>query len=75
MGIQVRFSVSNWPGIVKDIVMGPYLLLDTLTAQQYRYFLETVLPWLLKDVPLDVRQRLWFLHNGAPVNYGEDVQH
>jgi hypothetical protein len=32
-GYQVRFSVSVWAGIVGDIVMGPYLLPDRLTAR------------------------------------------
>jgi hypothetical protein len=63
-GYQVRFSVSIWAGIVGDIVVGPYLLPDRLTAQRYRDFLETVLPGLLEDVPLAVRQRLWFQHDG-----------
>jgi hypothetical protein len=68
-GYQVCFSVSVLAGIVGDIVVGPYLL----PAQQYRDFLETVLPGLLEDVPLAVRQRLWFQHDGVPAHYGEDV--
>jgi hypothetical protein len=68
---QIRFSVSVWAGIIGDIVVGPYLLSDLLTAQRYRDFLETVLPGLLEDVPLAVRQRLWFQHEGAPARYGE----
>jgi hypothetical protein len=54
--------------------VGPYLLPDRLTAQRSRDFLETVLPGLLEDVPLAVRQRLWFQHDGAPAHYGEDVR-
>jgi hypothetical protein len=60
---QVRFSVSIWAGIVGGIVVGPYLLPDSLTAQRYRDFMETVPPGLLEDVPLPVRQRLWFQHD------------
>jgi hypothetical protein len=56
-GYQVRFSVSVWAAIVGDIVVGPYLIPDRLTAQRYRDFPETVLPGLLEDVPLAVRQR------------------
>jgi hypothetical protein len=73
-GYQVRFSVSFWAGIVWDIVVGPYLLPDRLTAQRYRDFLETVLPGLPEDVPLAVRQGLWFHQNGAPAHYGEDIR-
>jgi hypothetical protein len=39
--------------------MGPYQLPDSLTAQRYCDFLETVLLGLLEDVPLAVRQKLW----------------
>jgi hypothetical protein len=46
-----------------------------LTAQQYHDFLEIVLLELLEDVTLDVRQKLWFQHNGAPTHFGEDVWH
>jgi hypothetical protein len=44
----------------RDIAVGPYLLPERLTAQRYRDILETVLPGLLEDVPLSVRQGLWF---------------
>jgi hypothetical protein len=73
-GCQVCFRVSVWAGIVGDIVVGPYLLPGRLTAQRYRDFLKTVLPGLLEDVPLTVRQRLWFQHDGAPAHYREDVR-
>jgi hypothetical protein len=73
-GYQLRFSVSVWAGIVKGNFVDPYLLSDKLTAQRYRYFLETVLAGLLKDMPLAVRQRLWFQHDGAPAHYGEDIR-
>jgi hypothetical protein len=43
--------------------VGPYLPHDRLTAQRYCDFLETVLPGLLVDVPLAVRQKLWFQHD------------
>jgi hypothetical protein len=36
--------------------------------------LETVLPELLEYVPLALRQRLWFEHDGPLELYGEDVQ-
>jgi hypothetical protein len=63
-----------WAGIVGDTVVGPYLLPNKLTAQQYREFIETVLPGLLEDEPLTVRNRLWFQHNGAPGHYRNDIQ-
>jgi hypothetical protein len=70
-GYQVRFSVSVWADIVGDVVVGPYLLPDRLTAQRYRDFLETVLPELLEDVRPALRQMLWFQHDRAPAHYGK----
>jgi hypothetical protein len=71
---QVRFIVSVWAVIVGDIVVGPYLLPDRLPVERYRDFLETVLPGLHENVPLAVKQKLWFQHGGASARYGEDVQ-
>jgi hypothetical protein len=55
-GCHVRFSLSVWAGIVGALPWAP----DRLAAQQYHDFLGTVLPGLLEDVPLALRQRLWF---------------
>jgi hypothetical protein len=73
-GNQVHFRVSIWARNIKDIVVGPCLLPDRVTAQRYRDSLGTVQPGLLEDVPLAVRQRLWFQHGGDPMHYGEDVR-
>jgi hypothetical protein len=32
-------------------------------------FLEQSLPALLEDVPLHVRRKLWFMHDGAPAHF------
>jgi hypothetical protein len=71
---HVLFTLSVLVGIVGDIFVGPCLLPDRLTAQRYRDFLGTVLPELLEDVPLAVRQMLWFQHDGAQAHRGEEVQ-
>jgi hypothetical protein len=72
-GYKVHFSISVWAVIIRDIVVGPCLLPDRLTAQ-YHDFLETVLPGLLEDVLLAVMQRFWFQHDGASAHCGEDVR-
>jgi hypothetical protein len=73
---KVHFSVSVSAGIDRNTVAVPYLLPlpARLTAERYCDFLETVLPRLLEEVPLAVRQRLWFHHDGVPAHYGEDIQ-
>jgi hypothetical protein len=61
-GYQVHLSIV-WAGI-RGIAVAPCLLHYRLTAEQFRELLETVLPGLLEDVPLTVRQRLWFRQDG-----------
>jgi len=63
-GHQRRFAVNIWAGIVGDQLIGPYLLPPRLTAQVYAAFLRETLPAFVEDVPLDVRARMWFQHDG-----------
>jgi hypothetical protein len=55
---QDCFSVDSWVGIIKDTVVGHYLLPDRLNDQCY-YLLETMLLGCLK-VCLSVRQQFYF---------------
>ena len=65
---QHRFSVNVWAGIVGDSLIGPYLMPSPLTGQRYTMSLSDTLPLLLDDVPLGVRRRMWFQHDGAPAH-------
>jgi hypothetical protein len=58
----IVFASASAFGLVSSgtLSWAPICYLTGLTAQRYRDFLENVLPWLLEDVPLAVRQRLWF---------------
>lgn len=49
VGIKSASASTFGPVLLGDIIVGPYLLSDKLTAQQY--FLETVLLGLLEGVP------------------------
>ena len=40
----------------------------------YIIFIRDILPEMLENVPLQVRQRLWFQHNGTPVHFALDVR-
>ena len=40
----------------------------------YIIFIRNILPEMLENVPLQVRQRLWFQHNGAPAQFVLDVR-
>ena len=40
----------------------------------YIIFIRDILPEMLENVPLQVRQRLWFQHDGAPAHFALDVR-
>jgi hypothetical protein len=47
-----------------DVCAG--ILPNGLTGAVYHRYLVNELPVLLEHVPLHKRQRMWFMHNGAP---------
>lgn len=66
---QVQFSLNVWAGIVGDEIIGPYFFPRILNGDTYLDFLENNLRDLLDPVPLIFRQRLWFMHDGAPPHF------
>ncbi|CAH1958902.1 unnamed protein product [Acanthoscelides obtectus] len=60
---QQTFSVNVWAGMVNGMLIGPFILPNRLDGMQYLDFLRNILPSLLEDVPLSVRQSMWFLHD------------
>lgn len=71
---QVRISVNVWAGLVGDQLLGPHVLPERLNADSYLHFLQDALPEYLDDVPLALRQQLWFMHDGAPAHSSRVVQ-
>jgi hypothetical protein len=45
-----------------------------LTDNHYRDFLLHDLPKLLEDVPLTVKARMWYMHDGALAHFSRDVR-
>lgn len=66
--------MNVWAGIVNDYLIGPYLLPTRLNGRCYRIFLEEVLPELLQEVPIGVRNQMWFQHDGAPAHFSMEVR-
>ena len=54
------YSLNIWAELLDGCVIGPYLLPSNLTGAAYLLFLDGVLHGLLEDVPLHVRQNMWF---------------
>lgn len=71
---QHRFSVNVWAGIVGQHLIGPYFFEGILTGAVYLRFLQTELETLLENVPLNIIRRLWYMHDGAPPHYSNDVR-
>ena len=63
---QQRFSVNVWCGMIDSQLIGPYIINERLTGETYADFLESKLPLLLEDVPLNSRRRIILQQDGAP---------
>lgn len=66
---QEQFSLNVWGGIIGDNLIGPCFLPGRLTGQSYRLFLQNELPLLLEDLPLLLRNQMWYMHDGAPSHF------
>lgn len=70
---QTRFSVNVWAGLLGDYLLGP-VFLNRLNGRTYLQFLQEGLPELLDEVPVDLRRRMYFQHDGAPAHYDRNVR-
>lgn len=66
---QEQFSLNVWIGIIGNHLIGPHFLPPRLNGNTYTHFLREELPMLLEDVPLAVRNEMWFMHDGAPAHF------
>ncbi|EZA59696.1 hypothetical protein X777_16395 [Ooceraea biroi] len=69
---QVQFAFNVWVGIIGDFLIGPVFLPLKLNGASYLHFLEDELP--LEDIPLMLRNRMWFMHDGAPPHFSLTVR-
>jgi hypothetical protein len=60
--------------ILANVLAGPHLLPHPLTDNDYRDFISHDRPKLLEDVPLGVRARMWYMHDGAPAHFSRAVR-
>ena len=61
--------MNAWAGILGDRMIGPHIFPGHLTGEAYSAFLDLTLPQLLEDVPLNIRRRMWYQHDGAPAHF------
>lgn len=65
---QHIWKVNVWCGIIGDQVVGPIFFNNNLNAARYLQLLQTDLIPHLEDLPLDLRQRMWFHQDGCPAH-------
>ena len=66
---QRRFSINVWWGMIDDMLIGPVILDDLMTGQNYPEFLQNELSKQREDFPLATRIAMYFQHDGAPSHY------
>lgn len=71
---QINFKVNVWAGIVNDFLLGPVFLPPRINANNFLFFLQNTFVDILDELPLAVRQNMWFQLDGAPPHYGQNVQ-
>lgn len=71
---QHRWTINVWAGILGYRILGPVFLPACLTGDAYREFLLNELAEMLDELPLTLRQRMWFQHDGAPAHHSRIVR-
>lgn len=71
---QREFKINVWMGIIDHYLVGPFRLPNRLDGACYLRFLQETLPELLEDVPLNLRQNMYFMHDGAPPHFARTVR-
>jgi hypothetical protein len=71
---QQQFSINVWAMTVGECLVGPHIMSQRLTGNYNWDFLLHDLPKLLEHVPLPVRARMWYIHDGAPAHFSRAVR-
>lgn len=67
-------AINLWAGIVNGILIGPFTLPNPMSLVDYWVFLQEMLPQLLDEIPLSVREKMWFLHDEISLHCVATVQ-
>lgn len=66
---QHEFAINIWAGVIDNFIIGPVVIPNRLNGENYLQFLQQTVPELLEDLPLLLRQNMWFMHDGAPPHF------
>ncbi|KZC09793.1 hypothetical protein WN55_01326 [Dufourea novaeangliae] len=70
---QIHWFVNVWCGLLHNKIIGPYFIDGTLNSRKWERILKDVLPELLENISLDIRQSMWFEQGGCPVHSARNV--
>jgi hypothetical protein len=62
-------SVQSVRWLLRLLLIGPVILEDRLTEQNYLQLLQNKLPEQLQNVPFATQIAMYFQHDGAPPHY------
>ncbi|KZC06747.1 hypothetical protein WN55_07298 [Dufourea novaeangliae] len=65
---QTPRFVNVWCGLRNGEIIGPYFIDGTLNTSRYKDILTEILPHLLENIPLHIRQTMWFQQDGCPAH-------
>ena len=66
--------MNVWCGVLGNKLIGPFVFYNILTVNAYEFFLRNELPGLLEDIPLMIRNQMYYQHDGAPPHYTRHVR-
>lgn len=70
---QSPWSLNVWCGLLNNKIIGPYFIDGTLNSRKYEQILTEVLPQFLEDIPLCIRQSMWYQHDGCPAHSAQII--
>ena len=62
-----------WCGVGNKLI-GPFVFDNNLMGNAYEVFLRNEIPGLLEDIPLMIRNEMYFQHDGPPPHYTRHVR-
>ncbi|KAJ8952745.1 hypothetical protein NQ318_008059 [Aromia moschata] len=66
---QYEFKINIWCGVIDNNLLGPFELPTKLNGKLYLDFQQIQLPNYLDDLPLQLRQNMLFMEDGAPAHF------
>lgn len=71
---QYSFKTNVWVGFSEDAnLLGPFFFRENLNSGRYLMLLENQLSAFLDELPLNKRERFWFMQDGASVHSTQQV--